>query len=47
MNLSNYFWYFSGVLTPKFCDDVIQYALAKEETMAMTGGYENKKLNLK
>ena len=26
MNISNYYWYFSGVLTPKFCDDVIQYA---------------------
>ena len=30
MNLSNYFWYFSGVLTPKFCDEVIKYALSKE-----------------
>ena len=26
MNISNYYWYFSGVLTPKFCDDVIAYA---------------------
>ncbi len=39
MNLSNYFWYFSGVLTPKFCDDVIKYANAQKETMAITGGY--------
>ena len=45
MNLSNYFWYFSGVLTPKFCDDVIKYALSKEEVMARTGGYGDKKLN--
>ena len=45
MNLSNYFWYFSGVLTPKFCDDVIEYALSKEEVMARTGGYGDKKLN--
>jgi len=45
MNLSNYFWSFSGVLTPKFCDDVIKYALSKEETMARTGGYGDKKLN--
>ena len=37
MNLSNYFWYFSGVLTPKFCDDVIQYALSKEESIARIG----------
>jgi hypothetical protein len=45
MNLSNYYWYFSGVLTPKFCDDVIKYALSKEEVMAKTGGYGERKLN--
>ena len=45
MNLSNYFWYFSGVLTPRFCDEVIKYALSKEEVMARTGGYGEKKLN--
>ena len=45
MNLSNYFWYFSGALTPRFCDEVIKYALSKEEVMARTGGYEDKKLN--
>ena len=39
MNISNYYWYFSGVLTPKFCDDVIAYANAQKETMAITGGY--------
>ena len=45
MNLSNYYWYFSGVLTPRFCDEVIKYALSKEEVMARTGGYGEKKLN--
>ena len=40
MNLSNYFWYFSGALTPRFCDDVIKYALSKEETIARTGGFD-------
>ena len=45
MNLSNYYWYFSGVLTPKFCDDVIQYALSKEEVMARTGGFDKRKLS--
>ncbi len=45
MNLSNYFWYFSGVLTPKFCDDVVKYALSKEETMARTGGFDKKELS--
>ena len=39
MNLTNHYWYFSGVLTPKFCDEVIQYANAQKETMAITGGY--------
>ena len=44
MNLSNYFWYFSGVLTPKFCDDVIEYAKSQKEVMARTGGYGDRKL---
>jgi len=44
MNLSNYFWYFTRALTPKFCDEVIKYALSKEEVMAYTGGYGDRKL---
>ena len=39
MNLSNYFWCFKSALTPRFCDEVIKYALAKKETMALTGGW--------
>ena len=38
MNLSNYFWYFKSALTPRFCDEVIKYALEKKDTMAVTGG---------
>ena len=45
MNLSNYFWHFKSALTPRFCDEVIKYALSKEEVMARTGGYGDKKLN--
>ena len=45
MNISNYYWYFSGVLTPKFCDEVIEYANAQKEVMARTGGYGDKELN--
>ena len=45
MNLSNYYWYFTGVLTPKFCDDIIAYANQQKEVMASTGGYGDKKLN--
>ena len=44
MNISNYYWYFSGVLTPKFCDDVIAYANQQKEVMARTGGYGDRKL---
>ena len=47
MNISNYYWYFSGVLTPKFCDDVIAYANSQKEVIAKTGGYDKKKLNNK
>ena len=39
MNISNCYWYFTGVLTPRFCDDVIKYALSQKEDMAITGGY--------
>ena len=45
MNISNYYWYFKSALTPKFCDDVIQYALQQKEVMARTSGYGDKKLN--
>ena len=45
MNISNYYWYFSGVLTPKFCDDVIEYANSQKEVMAITGGYGDRELN--
>ena len=40
MNLSNYFWYFKSALTPRFCDEIIKYALEKKETMAITGGLD-------
>jgi len=38
MNLSNYFWYFNSALTPRFCDEVVKYALGKKETMGVTRG---------
>ena len=44
MNISNYYWSFPSVLTPKFCDDVIAYANSKKEVMARTGGYDKKQL---
>ena len=45
MNISNYYWYFKSALTPRFCDDVINYALSKKETMGITGGFGDKKLD--
>ena len=44
MNLSNYYWYFQSALTPKFCDDVIKYGLSNKDQLAVTGGYDDKKL---
>ena len=35
MNLSNHFWYFKAALTPRFCDEVIKYALEKKDTMLL------------
>ena len=43
MNLANHYWYFKSALTPRFCDEVIRYANAQKETMAITGGYGRKK----
>ena len=45
MNLSNYFWYFKSALTPKFCDEVIKYALQQKDGIARTGGFHQKKLS--
>ena len=45
MNLFNYYWHFPAALTPKFCDEVIQYAKSQKEVMARTGGYGDRKLN--
>jgi PKHD-type hydroxylase len=45
MNITNYYWYFTSVLTPRFCDEVIKYANSKKEEIARTGGYEEGKLS--
>ena len=45
MNLSNYYWAFKSALPPRLCDDIIKYALSKEETMARTGGFGDKELS--
>ena len=45
MNLSNYFWYFKSALTPRFCDEVIKYALEQKDGIARTGGFDKKELS--
>ena len=45
MNISNYYWYFTSALTPRFCDEVIKYANAQKESIARTGGYDKKELS--
>ena len=45
MNLSNYFWYFKSALTPRFCNDVIKYALQQQDSIARTGGFNKPKLS--
>ena len=46
MNLQHYFWYFKSAMPPRVCDDIIKFALNKNETVARVGQKEaNKKLN--
>ena len=44
MNISNYYWYFTSALTPRFCDEVIKYANAQKESIARTGVYDKKEI---
>jgi len=44
MNISNYYWYFKSAIPAKICDDIVKYGLTKTETMARTGGYDDKEL---
>ena len=43
MNLTNYYWYFTNALTPRFCDHLLQYGKLHQEQIAVTGGIENKR----
>ena len=40
MNLKNYYYYFQSALSPKLCDDIINYGKAHKPQMAITGGAE-------
>ena len=43
MNLKNYYWYFEKVLPDRFCDELIKYGNQKNEELALTAGFLNKK----
>lgn len=45
MNLQYKYWYFKSALSPKLCDDIIDFALSKKTSIARIGGYDEKKLN--
>jgi len=47
MNLQNYYYSFPGVLSTKFCNELIQFGLSKQEKLALTGGFEDKNLSQK
>jgi PKHD-type hydroxylase len=47
MNLENYYWYFTSVLSHKFCDDLIKHAKSKQEKLALTGYLKEEQLTKK
>jgi len=40
MELEYYCWIFKSVLTPRFCNDLIQVAKTKKEEIAWTGAHK-------
>ena len=47
MNLIHYYWYFKSIIPERICNDIVKYGHQMQDQMAVTGGYENKKLNKK
>jgi PKHD-type hydroxylase len=45
MNLKNHYWYFTSVLSPKFCDEIIENGKRNQEEFARTGGFKDKDLS--
>jgi PKHD-type hydroxylase len=41
MNLKNYYYYFQSALSPKICDDILNYGKKHQSEMAVTGGAES------
>ena len=42
MNLKNYYYYFQSALSPKLCQQIIDYGKQHQAQMAITGGFEGK-----
>ena len=47
MNLTNYYWYFQSAIPERICDDIVRYGKQLQDQIAVTGGYNPKKLNNK
>ena len=47
MNLSNYYYYFQSALTPRLCDEIIEYGKRHKPEIAVTGGAEKNEICLK
>ena len=47
MNLSNYYYYFQSALTPRMCDEIIEYGKKHKPEIAVTGGAEKTEGNIK
>jgi PKHD-type hydroxylase len=47
MNLTNYYWYFESAIPLRICDDIVRYGKQLQDQIAVTGGYNPKKLNNK
>jgi PKHD-type hydroxylase len=49
MNLKNYYYYFQSALSPRLCQEIIDYGKQHQAEMAVTGGYsrQNGKMSKK
>jgi|TARA_R100001530_G_scaffold43402_1_gene33010 PKHD-type hydroxylase len=43
MNLKNKYWYFQEILSPRFCDELIEYGNSQKEQRGITGKFKDKK----
>ena len=43
MQLFNYYHYFKSAIPERICDDIVRYGHQIQDTIAITGGFDNKK----